>query len=88
MTTPITLVKFMIPNIVRSQVFFVLYEHAVGYTLFRCQDVEDIGSMLPEVQEAVTDYSRFTEMVSLEAFSPFKSGTNALDNINSISEGN
>ena len=61
------------------------YEHAVGYTLFRCKDVEDIGSMLPEVQEAVTDFSRFTELVSLKVFSPFK--TNALDNTNSISEG-
>ncbi len=59
----------------------------MGYALFRCQDVEDIGSMLPEVQEAVTDFSRFSEMVTLEAFSPFKNGTNALDNINSVSEG-
>lgn len=68
-------------------VFLVLFEHAAGYALFRCQDVEDIGSLLPEVQEAVMDYSRFTSMVNLEAFSPFKSGANALDNINSISEG-
>ena len=69
------------------KVFLVLFEHAVGYSLFRCQDVEDTGSLLPEVQQAVTDYSRFTEMVSLESFSPFKSGANALDNINSVSEG-
>ena len=69
------------------QVFLVLFEHAAGYALFRCQDVEDIGSLLPEVQEAVMDYSRFTSMVNLEAFSPFKTGANALDNINSISEG-
>ena len=61
------------------QVFLVLFEHAAGYALFRCQDVEDIGSLLPEVQEAVMDYSRFTSMINLEAFSPFKSGANALD---------
>lgn len=67
--------------------FLVLFEHAVGYALFRCQDVEDTGSLLPEVQAAVTDFSRFSEMVSLESFSPFKNGTNALDNINSVSEG-
>eukprot|EP00731_Ephydatia_muelleri_P020406 Em0013g133a len=68
-------------------VFFVLFEHAAGYALFRCQDTEDIGSLLPEVQEAVDDFSRFASMVTLEAFSPFKTGANALDNINSISEG-
>lgn len=67
--------------------FLVLFEHAVGYALFRCQDVEDIGSLLPEVQLAVTEFSRFKEIVSLESFHPFINGTNALDNINSISEG-
>ena len=70
-----------------SQAFIVLFEHAAGYALFRCQDTEDIGSLLPEVQEAVEDFSRFASMVTLEAFSPFKTGANALDNINSISEG-
>lgn len=69
------------------QVLFVLFEHAAGYAIFRCQDVEDIGSQLPEVQEAVQDFSRFGSTVSLEAFGPFKTGANALENINSISEG-
>ena len=69
------------------QVLFVLFEHAAGYAIFRCKSVEDIGSLLPEVQEAITDFARFSTMVTLEAFQPFKSGANALDNINSISEG-
>ncbi|XP_019864375.1 PREDICTED: nucleolar protein 56-like isoform X2 [Amphimedon queenslandica] len=68
-------------------VFFVLYEHATGYSLYRCSDVEDIGSLLPQIQEAVNDFAHFTQIVQLEAFSPFKNGANALDNINSISEG-
>ena len=55
--------------------------------MFRCQDVEDIGSLLPEVQEAVLDFARFGSMLTLEAFAPFKTGVNALENINSISEG-
>ena len=55
--------------------------------MFRCQEVEDIGALLPEVQEAVLDFSRFASMVSLEAFGPFKTGANALENINCISEG-
>ena len=66
---------------------FVLFEHASGYAIFRCHDVEDIGSLLPEVQEAMADFTRFTSMVQLEAFSPFKTGAHALENINSISEG-
>lgn len=65
----------------------MLFEHASGYAAFRCQDVEDIGSLLPEVQDAVLDFARFGSMITLEAFGPFKSGANALENINSISEG-
>lgn len=61
------------------QVLFVLYEHASGYAIFRCEDVEDIGSLLPEVQEAVLDFARFGSMLTLEAFTPFKSGVNALE---------
>lgn len=65
----------------------VLYEHASGYAIFKCEGVEDIGSLLPEVQDAVLDFAKFGSMLTLEAFSPFKSGINALENINCISEG-
>ena len=66
---------------------FVLFEHAAGYAVFRCRDVEDIGSLLPEVQAAMTNFGLFSSTVSLEAFSPFKTGANALENINAVSEG-
>lgn len=66
---------------------YVLYEHASGYAIFKCEGVEDIGSLLPEVQEAMMDFARFGSMVTLEAFGPFKTGVNALENINCISEG-
>ena len=66
---------------------FVLFEHASGYAIFRCTDAEDIGVLLPEVQQAVLDFARFGSMITLVAFSPFKSGANALENINAISEG-
>ena len=69
------------------KVLFVLFEHAAGYAIFRCREVEDIGSLLPEVQASMADFSLFTATVSLEAFSPFKTGVNALENINSVSEG-
>ena len=69
------------------QVLLVLFEHASGYSIFRCEEVEDIGALLPEVQEAVLDFARFGSMLTLDAFGPFKSGINALENINCISEG-
>ncbi|CAH3123831.1 unnamed protein product, partial [Porites lobata] len=70
-----------------SEVLYVLYEHASGYAVFKVVSQEEIGVLLPEVQESVTDLSRFGKLVKLAAFSPFKSGANALDNINCISEG-
>lgn len=66
---------------------FLLFEHASGYAVFRCDDVEDSGVLLPEVQEAMADFARFSSMLSLEAFAPFKTGVNALENMNCISEG-
>ena len=65
----------------------VLFEHASGYALFRVKEFEEIGLLQPEVEASVTDLSRFNAIVKLVGFSPFKSGTNALDNMNSISEG-
>ena len=66
----------------------MLYEHASGYALFRVKEFEELGMPQPEVEESVKDLSRFNAIVKLVGFSPFRSGTNALDNINSISEGN
>jgi len=51
------------------------------------KEFEEVGMLQPEVEESVTDLSRFNAIVKLVAFSPFKSGANALDNINNISEG-
>ncbi|CAG0904142.1 unnamed protein product [Cyprideis torosa] len=65
----------------------VLYEHAAGYGLFRVKEFEDIGAFLPEVEASVKDLSKFMGVVRLVAFSPFKTGQNALDNANHISEG-
>ncbi|XP_035671741.1 nucleolar protein 56-like [Branchiostoma floridae] len=65
----------------------VLYEHASGYALFRVEEVEEVGMLLPTVEKSVKSYEKFNSTVKLVAFSPFKSGTNALDNCNAISEG-
>lgn len=66
---------------------YVLYEHASGYGLFHVDSSEEIGALLPIVAKSITEYTLFASTVKLISFSPFKSGINALDNINSVSEG-
>jgi len=66
---------------------YVLYEHASGYGLFHVDSTEEIGALLPIVTKSITEYTLFASTVKLISFSPFKSGINALDNINSVSEG-
>lgn len=66
---------------------FILFEHAAGYAVFRVKEFEEIGMLLPQVEESITDLSRFRSVVSLVGFSPFKTAFSALENINSISEG-
>ena len=68
-------------------VLYALFEHAAGYAVFKVISSEDVGALLPEVQEAVLDLERFGRIVKLVAFAPFKTAANALENINSISEG-
>nr|XP_019942304.1 PREDICTED: nucleolar protein 56 [Paralichthys olivaceus] len=65
----------------------VLFEHAAGYALFAVKEVEEIGMLLPQVEESVLNLGKFNSMVSLAAFFPFKSAQTALENINAISEG-
>ncbi|XP_022344896.1 nucleolar protein 56-like [Crassostrea virginica] len=69
------------------QSLFVLFEHASGYGLFRVKEFEEVATFIPEVERSTSDVSKFQSIVKLSAFAPFKSGTNALDNMNSISEG-
>jgi nucleolar protein 56 len=66
---------------------FVLFEHAAGYALFKINDFEETGMLLPQVEASVTDLTRFNSVVKLVGFSPFKTAVSALENMNSISEG-
>jgi len=66
---------------------FVLFEHAAGYALFRLQEFEEIATFLPQVEASVTDVSKFSQVVNLVGFFPFKTAGDALANINSVSEG-
>lgn len=66
---------------------YVLFEHAVGYCLFKVQEFEEIGAFIPQVEEAVKDSTKFMKVVNLAGFRAFKNAAAALENINSISEG-
>lgn len=65
----------------------MLYEHASGYAIFRVKEFEEISALKASVQKCVTNYIRFSSMVQLVAFTPFKSAQAALDNMNALSEG-
>jgi len=66
---------------------FILFEAASGYGLFEKVASEDIGSSLDKVRESALELNRFSKIVKLKAFMPFTSAENALENINSVSEG-
>lgn len=66
---------------------FVLFEHAAGYGVFKVEEFEEIGLLLPQLEASVYDLGRFNSIVKLIGFSPFKSAVVALENINAISEG-
>ncbi|XP_044272088.1 nucleolar protein 56 [Tribolium madens] len=66
---------------------YVLFEHAAGYGVFKVQEFEEIGMLLPQLEAAIHDLARFNSVVQLEGFSPFKTAISALESINAISEG-
>lgn len=69
-----------------SNVMFTLLESAAGYALFEVVAFDEIGNLLDDNMDTVTDLSRFGRAVKLKAFSPFQSATEALENANAISE--
>lgn len=66
---------------------FVLFESASGYALFEQTESDEIGELLEEMQNAMADLSRFSKVIKLKAFVPFKSAEEALEAANDISEG-
>ena len=66
-----------------TQRLFVLYEHASGYALFRVKGFDEIN----KDPRAALEASVFGSVVRLQAFSPFLSSVNAIDNTNCVSEG-
>ncbi|KAK8799006.1 hypothetical protein WA171_005757 [Blastocystis sp. BT1] len=66
---------------------YVLFESASGYSLYEVVEKEEIAGLATQVQQSITDFSKFSKIVKLKAFCPFESAESALENCNDISEG-
>lgn len=70
-----------------SKKLLILFEHATGYSMFRVNEYEDIGSFLPHVAKASLNGPLFNSLVQFIAFQPFTSAQTTLDSTQSIIEG-
>jgi len=70
-----------------SKLLYILFEHAAGYALFSVKEFDEVSAFLPQVEDSVTDLSKFMGIVSLKAFQAFRSGVNSLENVNAIAAG-
>ena len=67
---------------------YLLFEEATGYAIFKVLiQQDDIAARMQEVQEASNDLGKFSKMIELVSFAPFKGAAQALENANDISEG-
>lgn len=66
---------------------YLLYEAASGYGLFLAYGLDEIGQNTEAVRSSVSDLNRFGKVVKLTAFHPFESALDALNQCNSVSEG-
>ena len=65
---------------------FILYESASGYCLFEKEEFDEAGGQLSKIQKAIMDLERFSKMVKLAAYQPFKTAEEALENITAITQ--
>nr|XP_018626199.1 nucleolar protein 56-like [Nicotiana tomentosiformis] len=65
---------------------YLLYESASGYALFLAHGIDEIGQNTGAVRSSITDLSRFVKVVKIEAFIPFESALDALNQCNVVSE--
>lgn len=66
---------------------YLLYESASGYALFLAHGIDEIGQNTEAVRNSITDLKRFGKVVKIEAFNPFESALDALNQCNAVSEG-
>lgn len=66
---------------------YLLYESASGYGLFLAHGIDEIGQNTEAVRNSIDDLNRFGKVVKIEAFNPFESALDALNQCNAVSEG-
>jgi nucleolar protein 56 len=66
---------------------FLLYETAAGYALFEREEYDEIGGETEQVQNAIQDFERFSSLIKMKAYQPFKTADEALENIFAVSKG-
>ncbi|KAI9096083.1 nucleolar protein 56-like protein [Phlyctochytrium arcticum] len=74
-------------NRINAMSLLLLFETAGGYALFERIESEEIGQDLEEVQNSILELSRFSKIIKLKSFQPFKNAAHALENIMDVSEG-
>ncbi|KAN0042033.1 hypothetical protein ACTFIV_004592 [Dictyostelium citrinum] len=65
----------------------ILFETATGFNVFQLSGMESIAEFTDQVQKSMQDFSKFSKVCKMIGSLPFTSAENALENINSISEG-
>ena len=65
---------------------YLLYESASGYALFKKEEYDEIAGKISKIQKAAGDQERFTKMVKFQAWSPFTTAEEALENITAVAE--
>ena len=65
----------------------MLFEHAIGYSIFFVKEFEEVGLLMPQVEAAINEPKKFKKLLKIIGFFPFKTSVQALENCNAISEG-
>ena len=77
----------IVSRCLQAEVRYVLLESAAGYALFERKEGDEVAIKLKDVQESVLDFGRYSRMLTLKAFNPFKTAEDALGNCTDIAEG-
>jgi hypothetical protein len=67
--------------------FLILFENAVGFSLFDCKGVNEIAVSEKSVQQSFLKFSLFSQQVRLLSFRPFPGAEVALQSLNMLTEG-
>jgi len=65
----------------------VLYESALGYTLFDVKQFEDVGQAIPHVEAAIASGSKFKKDVKLRSFQAYVDAKECLENSQALIDG-